>query len=64
MQTSKQDNRLLTVDNVADRLQCSTKTVRRLISKGVLGFMRVGPTGRLVRIPEKALAVYLVEQMR
>lgn len=63
MQTSKQDSQLLTVDDVSDRLRCSTKTVRRLISKGVLGSIRVGPAGRLVRISEKALAVYLAEQV-
>lgn len=51
---------LLTVEMVADRLICSTKTVRRLIAKGDLKAVRIGPCERLVRVSEQALAVYLV----
>lgn len=38
---------LLTVDDVAEALQSSTKTVRRLIEHGDLPHLRVG---RLVRV--------------
>lgn len=49
----------LTVSAVAERLTCSTKTVRRLIERGDLDAVRIGPAGRLIRVSEKALAVYL-----
>ena len=56
-QTSQTD--LLTVDDVARRLNCSPKTLRREIQSGALDCVRIGPARRLVRISEKALRVYL-----
>lgn len=58
MALTKRD-RLLTVDDVAERLQCSTKSVRRSISNGDLEAIRISPTGRSIRVTEQALAVYL-----
>jgi excisionase family DNA binding protein len=47
---------LLRVSDVAARLNCSVKTVRRLIARSELEVSRVG---RLLRISEAALAAYL-----
>jgi excisionase family DNA binding protein len=47
---------LLSVGEVATRLNCSAKTVRRLIARRELEVSRVG---RLLRISEAALAAYL-----
>ena len=58
MALTKRD-RLLTVDDVAERLQCSTKSVRRSISNGDLEAIRIGPAGRAIRVTEQAFAVYL-----
>lgn len=52
-------DRLLRVDDVAERLQCSTKSVRRSISNGDLEAVRIGPAGRSIRVTEQAFAVYL-----
>ena len=48
--------RLFTVEQVADALQSSTRTVRRLISSGELSTVRIG---RLVRIRPEAFAALL-----
>jgi excisionase family DNA binding protein len=45
-------SRLLTLHDVADRLQVSPRTVRRLIDKGELGSIRIG---RCVRIRPEVL---------
>ena len=58
MALTKRD-RLLTVDDVAERLQCSTKSVRRSISNSDIEAIRIGPARRSIRITETALAVYL-----
>lgn len=58
----QEQNVLLTINDVAERLQCSTRTVRRLISAGALQSVRVGPAERLVRVSERELAVYLTRQ--
>jgi excisionase family DNA binding protein len=47
---------LLSVAQVATRLSCSSKTVRRLIARDQLMSCRVG---RLLRVSEAALAAYL-----
>jgi excisionase family DNA binding protein len=51
--------RMLTVANVADRLQVSAKTVRRMIQNGEI---RVHHVGRQHRISEDDLMLYLVKQ--
>ena len=51
---------LLTVDQVADRCQVSTRTVRRWITDGDLAFIRLG---RLVRIRERDLDRFLKEHL-
>ena len=48
--------RLLTILQVADILQASTRTVRRFIESGELEVVRVG---RLVRIRPEALTAFL-----
>ena len=48
--------RLLTIDEVAEILNVSTRTVRRLIDSGALPAHRLG---RLVRIADRDLAVFL-----
>jgi len=47
---------LLTIANVAALLQVSTKTVRRLIERGELDFIRIG---RAIRIQPRALALLI-----
>ena len=59
MEKTAKVDALLTVDAVAARLTCSAKTVRRLIASGDLEAVRIGPAGRLVRVSEKALTIYL-----
>lgn len=51
--------RQLTIADVALRLQVSTKTVRRWIGAGALPVHRLG---RLLRISEQDLAVFLARQ--
>ena len=41
---------LLTVKQVAERDRCSEKTIRRAITAGLLRALRIGPSGRLLRI--------------
>lgn len=56
----KPDDRLLTVSDIAERDQCSTKTVRRAIAKGDIEVLRIGPGGRMIRITENAHLLYRV----
>jgi excisionase family DNA binding protein len=49
---------LMTVTQVANLDNCSTKTVRRAISAGLLETLRIGPGGRAIRITREAHAVY------
>lgn len=48
----------LTRKEVAGRLNVSTRTVDRYIADGELAFTRLGAAGRLVRIPESAVAAF------
>jgi excisionase family DNA binding protein len=54
--TAPKYDRLHDLDKIASRLNVSTKTVRRLIGRGELGFHRVG---RLVRVSEGQYQEYL-----
>jgi excisionase family DNA binding protein len=47
---------LYDVEQLAERLSASTKTVRRLIASGALPTVRIG---RLVRIAEADLAIFV-----
>ena len=49
-------SRLLTIKDVAEFLQCSTRKVQRMIKDGELEAIRVG---RLVRVRPEALIVFL-----
>ena len=49
----------LTAEDVAERLQCSARHVRRLIGDGRLRSVRVG---RLVRVAPADLEAYLAAQ--
>lgn len=51
--------RLFAVDQVAEYLQTSLKSVRRRINAGELTAIRIG---RMVRIPESDLIAYLQRQ--
>lgn len=46
---------LLSVAQVADELNCSTDTVRRMIARGELRAFRYGSTSRLIRIDRRDL---------
>lgn len=52
------DERTLTVKEVAELDRCSEKTVRRAIDAGMLEATRIGPGKRLLRITPAALAKY------
>lgn len=51
-------SRLLTVRDVAERLQVSTRTISRLLTDGTIKVTRIG---RSVRITEEALNAFLTE---
>lgn len=53
--------RLLTVQEVAETMRISEKTVRRLIKRGDLTAYKVGDRGQL-RVKERDLEVYLESQ--
>ncbi|MBY6117436.1 helix-turn-helix domain-containing protein [Mameliella alba] len=55
---TEQATRLKTVKQVAQEDNVSEKTVRRAISAGLLETIRVGPSGRLIRIHPEAHAAY------
>ncbi len=46
----------LTVRDVADRFQCSARTVERMIERGELQAFRLGP--KLIRIPPTAIEAF------
>lgn len=50
----------LTVEQAAEQLQVSTKTVRRLIERGELQFHRIG---RLLRISQKAVTAFYWQRL-
>jgi excisionase family DNA binding protein len=52
------EERILTVKEVAELDRCSEKTVRRAINDGLMDAMRIGPGKRLLRITREALAKY------
>jgi excisionase family DNA binding protein len=58
MSTSVQDRPLLTIQEVAARLQVSPKTVRRLIDRG-LPAVRLGAPGASIRIDADELEGWL-----
>lgn len=51
-------SQLLTIAKIAELDNCSEKTVRRAIEAGLLEVVRVGPSGRLVRIDPAAHRAY------
>lgn len=53
--------RLLTLQEVADALQVSGKTVRRLVKRGDLAGFKVGDRGQ-VRVKQEDLEAYLETQ--
>lgn len=53
--------RLLTIREVADALQVSEKTVRRLVNRGDLSGFKVGDRGQ-VRVKQEDLEAYLETQ--
>lgn len=57
MQSSPKLPHLLTIKEVADHLQVSTKTVRRRIQAGELRSYRLG---RLVRVSEEDLTLMIM----
>ena len=61
-------DRLLTVDEAAERLAASPRFVRRLMSERRIVYVRMGRKGSPVRITESDLRAFIeasrVEQMR
>lgn len=53
--------RLLTIREVAESLQVSEKTIRRLVSRGELAGFKVGDRGQ-VRVKSEDLEAYLERQ--
>jgi excisionase family DNA binding protein len=53
--------RLLTIRDVAERLQVSPRTIHRLVASGGLAVIRIG---RAVRVNEEALKAFLTEENR
>ena len=61
-------DKLYTIQDVAEKLACSPKTVRRLLDKGLRTGGRLGipkfyrlDTGR-IRIPERSIKEYMEKQ--
>ena len=50
---------LLTLDQVADRLQVSRRTVERLVAAGRIRIVRIG---RAIRVTERELEAYVAAQ--
>lgn len=48
----------LTTTEVAKRWKVTTREVQRMASDGTLDHMRVGRTGRIIRIAESTVAAY------
>lgn len=57
-QSIPNEERTLTVAEVAELDRCSEKTVRRAIAAGLLEATRIGPGNRLLRITPAAFAKY------
>lgn len=55
---NKTEVRLLTVPDIAALDQVCEKTVHRAIAAGLLEVIRIGPSGRLIRIHPDAHAAY------
>ncbi len=49
---------LMTIAQVAKQDGCSEKTVRRAITAGLLEVIRIGPSGRAIRISVEAHTLY------
>ena len=49
---------LFTVSDIARQDSCSEKTVRRAIDCGLLQVVRIGPSGRAIRITHEAHMLY------
>ena len=49
---------LFTVSDIAMQDSCSEKTVRRAIEAGLLQVVRIGPSGRAIRISHEAHVLY------
>jgi excisionase family DNA binding protein len=58
-----ESDRLLTVEEIAERLNLSTETIRRWLRSGRLRGIRIGARRAGWRIPERDLAAYLRDQM-
>ena len=56
--TTDRAETLLTIREIAALDRCSEKTVRRAIAAGLLDAVRIGPSGRLLRIDPRAHAAY------
>ena len=54
--TSNDDSRLMSIEELADRLGVSQRTVRRLIKQGQITIHRIG---RAIRISERDYQIYL-----
>ena len=54
-------NQMLTVDQAAERLNVSVKTVRNLLASGKLAHYRIGAGRGVIRISEEALDRHLAE---
>ena len=52
------DAPLMTIAEIAKRDCCSEKTVRRAIKAGLLEALRIGPSGRAIRITHEAHFLY------
>ena len=48
------DAPLMTITEISKRDCCSEKTVRRAIEAGLLEALRIGPSGRAIRITHEA----------
>jgi excisionase family DNA binding protein len=55
------DSQMLSVDQAAERLNVSVKTVRNLIGSGKLAHYRIGAGRGVIRISEEALDRHLAE---
>lgn len=54
---------LLTVQQSADALGCSTRTIEDLCRRGELESLFLG-NGRLRRVPEEAIAAFIAERVQ
>lgn len=54
-------NAMLTVREAAERLNVSEKTVRNLLSHGLMSFHRIGTGRGVIRISENAIVAHLAD---